>query len=48
MKPVPHEIAGSPKNQVKWCAQGDDFRTFLGELVSTLRGIESPLYLEFG
>jgi hypothetical protein len=26
----------------KWCAQGDDFRTFLGQFVATLPQIELP------
>jgi hypothetical protein len=26
----------------KWCAQGDDFRTFLGDLVATLPQIVFP------
>jgi hypothetical protein len=26
--------------EVKWCAQGDDFRTFLGEFVSSLPQVE--------
>ncbi len=26
----------------KWCAQGDDFRTFLGEFVASLPQVEFP------
>jgi hypothetical protein len=38
-------VSGESKEKNKWCAQGDDFRTFLSDFVAVLPHIEIPAEL---